>query len=240
MCLGVTNKQGHQFAGKSERLQHGYALFGSRSQSYKWNGKFALYFCSIVTSGKLLTLCCLMFCLVQKQPFSFRGHIWSRIIIDLCHVDRKLEALRRSEEALKDPCVDGEDRLFIQQKCSSLCVPPRRHVRPKFPTLREAGVLKIELSLRKGVGGTSLEDRVLDYLLSSAETSSTDDWHGAHCENGCVLTLFSLLCWPILFHDDQATVNQTFLTPFANCPFDLTSRDFLKPRKGKNGKARRR
>ena len=53
-------------------------------------------------------------------------------MLGYCHLTRGAEALRNCEAALEDSCVDGEDRLFLQNKCLALCVPPRRWVKPKF------------------------------------------------------------------------------------------------------------
>jgi hypothetical protein len=177
---------------------------------------------------------------------SYRGHFHTRRVLDLGHTNRPEAQLKACEAALADREVDGEDRLFLQQKLASLAVPPRRWKKPKFPSLRTAPVLQLRLGdlgrrarNAGGGGGKSLEDRVLDYLLG--ETMGADDgvggtWEGAHCENGVYLTLFGLLChdvlfapWPTSLDDDDDSSGSTssdhhraaFLTPYQNAPHDL-------------------
>ncbi len=141
----------------------------------------------------------------KHLAWSLRGHFHIRLVLDLGHANRPGDALQACEEALADPSVKGEDRLFLQTKCLALSVPPRRWKKPSFPALQAAPVLQLELGdlQNRRNGGKSLEDRVLDYLLGEGEEMG--QWKGAHCENNVVLTLFGLLCWNVLWPSSSSS-----------------------------------
>ena len=171
-----------------------------------------------------------------------RGHFHTRRVLDLGHVNRPEAQIKACEAALADADVDGEDRLFLQQKLVALAVPPRRWKKPAFSPLRAAPVLQLRLGDlgRRNGGGKSLEDRVLDYLLGEEMGKEGDggggggQWEGAHCENGVYLTLFGLLCHSVVFAPSPAAAAAAaataavddaaapFLTPYQHAPHDLT------------------
>lgn len=175
-----------------------------------------------------------------------RGHFYIRYVVDLAHANRPTDCLKACETALSEENIQGESRLFLQNKCLALCVPPRRWKKPVFPPLHSAPVIQLELGDldRRKMGGKSLEDRVLDYLLGeemAVNDEGEDDqrveviqWKGSHCENGVYLTLFALLCWDVIFYNDPRESNDgssnsnSFVTAFQNAPHDLyLNRDFL-------------
>lgn len=159
----------------------------------------------------------------EPLPWSLRGHFHSRLVLDLVHCNRPGEALAACELALADPRVDGEDRLFLQAKCLSLAVAPRRWKKPAFPALQTAPELELKMAEVQGwrQKGKSLEDSVLACLLQregggmagrercfpgirEEDPQQAGHWRGAHWENGLMLSLFGVLCWDVLWSAQPA------------------------------------
>lgn len=127
-----------------------------------------------------------------------RAQLTARLATDLCHMNRKTEALEVIETLLAEPNAvlsrhDGRNRLGgvgcgLVSLFHRLSEPPRRWKhRIDVPALT---ILPRRDVVCEASEGKRVEDACLQYILSEEGSEFT---HGMHCENGIIHTLFALL-----------------------------------------------
>lgn len=131
-----------------------------------------------------------------------------------------MDALKISEEALKDKRLGEGNKIGIQRRILKLAKPPLRWKSPKFdyfPNEPEEIYINGTLVISKlgeknkylfSDGLCSVEDLVLHHF-------KMEGWNGIHCETGLYKCLFSLLMWDVLF----APIPDVFQTPFQGISF---------------------
>lgn len=179
----------------------------------------------------------LNFLIAQNQVnLSKRGDWWIRLVLDLCHLNKKDEAIKNIKIALSDQNCRQQHIMRLENKLESLL---------KNKTSKEN--IKLETTLLKGnfnsIEGSrkilengknsfinssglpcSVEDFALEYYLSFKE------WKfGRHCEGQPLTMIFSLLFWDILF---ESSIPYAFQSPYQDCPLDFTSEFFYLNRQG--------
>eukprot|EP00124_Ichthyophonus_hoferi_P001287 Ihof_evm3s63 gene=Ihof_evmTU3s63 len=174
-----------------------------------------------------------------------RGRLWNRLALDLEHLKLLDETVAVCEKALADQHVRVAHRLQLVKRLSRL-VQGRRSINPTtkqrllislLPLPRPPPVITISgyqmnhsqpaiKSVFITDGGerlVSVEDVAMDHYLHLYG----EGWMGIHAENSIFLTLFTVLCWDIIF----ASIPDVFLTPFQDSPLDLYSDDFFRSRR---------
>ena len=164
-----------------------------------------------------------------------RGSWWENLaLIHHFHL-KKPDAARTAVLAgLADPLISRDSRIALELRLSKLY----RNFTPEFTF--EPKTVNIDVVALEGSGSAAnskkiwlgdnngetvlcgVEDVTLNYYINNFDFKE-----GFHCEGSVLSTLFSIICWDILFSD----VDNVFYNQYQYSPLDLNSRDFYTNRK---------